>query len=116
MFRRGRKDASARQAVPDALDRPSHHWPPAIWTPLTGPSGACCCSAAAKVQLVMVPAGGRGPVELLLCGHHYRVSSPALVTTGAAAFDLDGMPLLDPGGNHLGVPADHQPLATPTPR
>jgi hypothetical protein len=64
----------------------------------------------------MAPAGGRGHVELLLCGHHYRVSSPALVTAGAEAFDLDGMPLLDPGGTHLGVPADRQPLAAPSPR
>src|SRR6188472_1863541 len=103
MFRRGRNDASTRQTQPDVLDRPSQGWPPAFWSPLPGPSEACCCSAAAKVQVVMAPTSGRGSVELLLCGHHYRVSSQALLTSGAAAYDLDGMPLLDPRANHLGL-------------
>jgi hypothetical protein len=37
----------------------------------------------------------RDPVELLLCGHHYRVSRDALRSSAAAVYDLDGMPLPD---------------------
>lgn len=40
----------------------------------------------------MPPAAGRAhPVDLWLCGHHYRASSSALAAAGARAEDLTGM-------------------------
>jgi hypothetical protein len=37
----------------------------------------------------MPPAGGRDhPVELYLCGHHYHVSTAALLVAGAKVEDL----------------------------
>ncbi len=35
------------------------------------------------------------PTELLLCGHHYRVSRQALAAAGATVLDLDGLPVAD---------------------
>jgi hypothetical protein len=34
---------------------------------------------------------GREPADLLLCGHHYRISREALKAAGAVAFDASGM-------------------------
>jgi hypothetical protein len=43
------------------------------------------------VRVVMPPAPARPhPVDLLLCGHHYRVSRDALAAAGAVAFDDAG--------------------------
>ncbi len=40
---------------------------------------------------VIMPAPGRPyPVDLLLCGHHYRTSRPALAAIGAAIEELPG--------------------------
>jgi hypothetical protein len=36
-------------------------------------------------------APGREPADLLLCGHHYRISREALKAAGAVAFDASGM-------------------------
>jgi hypothetical protein len=52
---------------------------------------ACCCPAR-PVVTVVIPAG-RGhphPADLLLCGHHYRVSLAALRAVGADAYDETG--------------------------
>lgn len=50
---------------------------------------ACCCSARAMVQVVMPPSPARPHrTDLLLCGHHYRVSRQALATAGAAVREL----------------------------
>lgn len=73
-----------------AASGPTH---PAFWTPVAGTDVACCCPAAPMVQLVLARPDGRPPVELLLCGHHYRISADALTTGGATAYDVDGMPL-----------------------
>ena len=52
---------------------------------------ACCCPAAPVVRVIMPPTAGRPhPVDLLLCGHHYRVSRPALTAAGASMFTLSG--------------------------
>jgi hypothetical protein len=52
---------------------------------------ACCCPARPVVRVVMPPAPARPhPVDLLLCGHHYRVSAAALTAAGAVAFDGTG--------------------------
>jgi hypothetical protein len=52
---------------------------------------ACCCVARAVVRVVMPPAPGRPhETELLLCGHHYRVSREALAAAHARVEDLAG--------------------------
>jgi hypothetical protein len=57
------------------------------------PDQACCCPARAVVRLVMPPtAGRRHRTELLLCGHHYRLSRQALATANAAVSALPGTP------------------------
>ena len=33
------------------------------------------------------------PIDLLLCGHHYRVSQAALLTAGAVVYDETGVPI-----------------------
>jgi len=52
---------------------------------------ACCCPARPVVTAIMPPAPGRPhPVDLLLCGHHFRVSQAALTAVGAAVYDDTG--------------------------
>lgn len=54
-------------------------------------SRACCCPARPAVIAVIPPAPGRrSPVDLLLCGHHYRKSRAALAAIGATLLDIDG--------------------------
>jgi len=43
------------------------------------------------VTVIMPPtAARRHPVDLLLCGHHYRASQAALRAAGATAYDSTG--------------------------
>jgi len=52
---------------------------------------ACCCPARAMVQVIMPPSPARPhQTELLLCGHHSRVSRQALAAAGARIRDLPG--------------------------
>jgi hypothetical protein len=52
---------------------------------------ACCCPARPVVTVIMPPAPGRPhPVDLLLCGHHFRISQAALTAAGAAVYDDTG--------------------------
>jgi hypothetical protein len=52
-------------------------------------SRACCCPARPVVRVVMPPTAGRPHrTDLLLCGHHYRVSSKALAAAGATVSEL----------------------------
>ena len=52
---------------------------------------ACCCPAQPLVRVIMPPAAGRPhSVDLLLCGHHYRVSRRALDAAGALVLPLPG--------------------------
>jgi hypothetical protein len=52
---------------------------------------ACCCPARPVVTVIMPPAPGRPhPVDLLLCGHHFRASQAALIAAGAAVYDDTG--------------------------
>lgn len=63
-------------AVPELADSPV-------------PTQACCCPAKPMIKVVMPPAPGRPhPVDLWLCGHHYRESRRALAAAGARARDL----------------------------
>jgi len=52
---------------------------------------ACCCPARPVVRVVMPTTATRlEPVDLLLCGHHYRASQIALNASGAAVYDKQG--------------------------
>ena len=52
---------------------------------------ACCCPANPAVRVTM-PATAARPhrTELLLCGHHYRVSRQALAAANATVTELRG--------------------------
>ncbi len=53
------------------------------------PVRACCCPARPAVKVVLPPAPGRSaPVDLWLCGHHYRLSRAALAGAGARIDEL----------------------------
>ena len=60
--------------------------------PTVGLSGqACCCVARAVVRVVIPPTAGRPhETELLLCGHHYRISRAALAAAHATVSELPG--------------------------
>lgn len=63
------------------------------FTDPTIPSRACCCPARPVVKVMMPPAPGRPqPVDLWLCGHHYRASFVALQLAGAVVEELDWAP------------------------
>ena len=52
---------------------------------------ACCCCARPVVRVVMPATATRPePVDLLLCGHHYRAGEPALRAAGATVYDEQG--------------------------
>jgi len=52
---------------------------------------ACCCPAQPVVRVIMLPTPQRPhSVDLLLCGHHYRVSRPALAAPRARIECLPG--------------------------
>lgn len=72
-------------------------------------SRACCCPAPPVVTVIMPPtAGRRHPVDLLLCGHHYRASEVALHAAGATVYDSAGVLVMSgPGGQ----PAAGEPAA-----
>jgi hypothetical protein len=52
---------------------------------------ACCCPARPMVRVLM-PATASRPyrVDLLLCGHHFRLAQWTLAATGAMARVLPG--------------------------
>ncbi|MFD8307117.1 universal stress protein [Streptomyces sp. NPDC059690] len=52
------------------------------------PARACCCSAPPQVKILMPVRNGR-PIDLYLCGHHYRASLGPLVLAGATAHFRD---------------------------
>jgi hypothetical protein len=50
---------------------------------------ACCCPARPVAVAVFPPQAGRSrPVDLLLCGHHYRESRATLAELGAIIYHL----------------------------
>lgn len=52
-------------------------------------SRACCCPAKPVVRVAMPPTATRHhAVDLLLCGHHYRVSCQALAKANATVTEL----------------------------
>ena len=52
---------------------------------------ACCCSARPMVRVLM-PASQSRPyrIDLLLCGHHFRLSQWTLAAYGAVARIIPG--------------------------
>lgn len=63
--------------------------------PLALTDRACCCSARPAVTVIMPPTAIRPhPTDLLLCGHHFRVSRVALKAAGAIGYDQMGQLLL----------------------
>jgi hypothetical protein len=62
-----------------------------IFTDPAIPSRACCCPGRPVVRVIMPSAASRAnPVDLWLCGHHYRASLEALRAAGAIVEDLTG--------------------------
>jgi hypothetical protein len=56
------------------------------------PDRSCCCPARPVVKVIMPPTASRAqPVELWLCGHHYRASLAALHAAGATTEELTAM-------------------------
>lgn len=67
--------------------------------PIPVASRACCCCATPVVTVIMPPtAARRHSVNLLLCGHHYRVSQAALRAAGATVYDRSGAPVVPAAG------------------
>ena len=77
---------------------------------------ACCCPARPMVTVVMPPTASRPyPIDLLLCGHHYRVSQAALRAAGATAYDQAGTAVTGDTSDHQ-QSRRHQPAgAAPRP-
>ena len=75
---------------------------PGDWAkPLALAGRACCCPARPVVTVVMPPASARRhPVDLLLCGHHYRVCRAALTAAGATVYDGTGALISTGAGGH----------------
>jgi hypothetical protein len=71
---------------------------------------ACCCPARPVVRVMMPATACRpDPVDLLLCGHHYRVSRAALHASGAAVYDETGALIMS--GASQQSPARREPAA-----
>ena len=69
-------------------------------------SRACCCPARPVVRVIMPPtATRRHPVDLLLCGHHCRVSCQALAEPHATVTELTEVTDARPPARLPGVPA-----------
>jgi hypothetical protein len=83
----GMRFPSSRAEPPDraADDRADCSGPPAL------ADRACCCPAWPVVKVLIPPTPGRPhSADLLLCGHHYRLSRGALAAVGAVALDQTG--------------------------
>ncbi len=76
--------------------------------PIAAGERACCCPARPMVTVMMPPAASRPyPIDLLLCGHHYRVSQAALRAAGATAYDQVGAAITGDASDHQH--SRHQP-------
>jgi hypothetical protein len=83
-------NAKFRPQAPAGLLDVAAHAGPVDQGPSSG-DRACCCVARSVVRVVMPPAEGRPhQTELLLCGHHYRVSRAALAAAHARVEELGG--------------------------
>lgn len=74
--------------------------------PAIGSKQGDCCASRPAFRVVVPPSACRPhPSELLLCGHHYRVSRESLARIGAAAYDALGRLVASGGSVHVA----HQP-------
>ena len=81
------RSVSETQHAPDAASSNAADRTP----PDSGEFYACCCPAKPIVRVTMPPSPSRPhPVDLLLCGHHYRVSRAKLETSGAGIEEFPG--------------------------
>jgi hypothetical protein len=91
---------------------------PGTGRPIPVAGRACCCPAAPVVTVIMPPsAARRHPVDLLLCGHHYRVSQAALLAAGATVYDAAGTLIMpgagrQPASSRQPAPAGRHPVAS----
>ena len=70
--------------APDSID----------WRALRLADRSCCCLATPVVIVIMPPTRERAhQTDLLLCGHHYRVSRQALAAASAGIFSRNGTPI-----------------------
>ena len=79
----------AGRSAPETGSLPvgQHH----LTVPACREDRACCCPAQPVVRAIMPPTPQRAyPVDLLLCGHHYRISRRALIAAGASIYDMPG--------------------------
>lgn len=83
-----RQDTATSAAAP--ADHPEQGCPSALGDPSV-PMQACCCPASPMFKILMPPTVTRPhPVDLWLCGHHYRASRAALKSAGAQVYPLAG--------------------------
>ena len=81
-----RGDTTAARTAPGGADF-------ALTAPAGPASRACCCPANAVVRVIMPPTAARPyETDLLLCGHHYRVSRGTLAAARATVRQLPGTP------------------------
>lgn len=62
---------------------------------------ACCCPSRPAFRVLLQVAGADVPVDLLFCGHHFRISRARLAALGGWAYD-DRDELLTPDAWRLG--------------
>jgi hypothetical protein len=73
---------------------------------------ACCCPANPVVRVIMPETAARPhTTELLLCGHHYRVSRRALTTANARVTELLGPAGSPPGALLSDLPGPRVPVS-----
>ena len=76
--------------------------------PIAANEQACCCPARPMVTVMTPPTASRPyPIDLLLCGHHYRASQAALRAAGATAYDQAGTAVTGDTSDHQH--SRHQP-------
>jgi hypothetical protein len=65
-------------------------WP--LLRPAVLPSQLACCCPAQPLDQVIFPTttSHDQPVEVLLCGHHYRLSRATLLRVGSPIYDVTG--------------------------
>jgi hypothetical protein len=85
-----------RRTVAAHAEPPADPEPAAVCTLDRRYCNRACCCAAPPVAIVMMPAAAcadGATIDLLLCGHHFRASKPALAAVGATILDIKGHPL-----------------------
>jgi hypothetical protein len=87
---------STRRDIPPSVphDPPGSASDSIDWRAALRAGRACCCIARPAVIVLMPPTADRlHQTDLLLCGHHYRMSRQALAAANATVLDLNGVPL-----------------------